>query len=260
MLCPFILFSCHVTVSERPDVSRTHICFFPIAQKYINTLQKSAHPPVFGCVSSMHVPTSLLTGVWVQVGEPWEHCRRVLLEVTWENWCPGSRTSCAEAPVLWPPPYRSRLDRSQLGPVTPSDRNLSGDGGGDGGQGLWPQRLGRLMRGRGSAGKRAASEVFSWQPPRTRASISLQLSSPSKDGWSEGKGLGRWKRRGWRQRERERGENKTTNKQTDVGEITQEYYIHKVYPEKWQEGNENGIWVKNTSAEDLPAQSTNTTI
>lgn len=62
------------------------------------------------------------------------------------------------------------------------------------------------------------------------------------------------------ERERERGENKTTNKQTDVGEITQEYYIHKVYPEKWQEGNENGIWVKNTSAEDLPAQSTNTTI
>lgn len=142
----------------------------------------------FFLCGSVHVPTSLWTGVWVQAGEPSEHCRCVLLGATWENWCPGSRTSCAEAPVLWPLPYRSRSDRSRLAPVMPWDRNLSGDGGGDGGQGLWPRRLGRLMRGRGWAGKREVSEVFSWLPPRTGALINLLLSSPSKDGRSEGRG------------------------------------------------------------------------
>lgn len=130
------------------------------------------------------MPTSLWTGAWVQAEGPSKRCRHVVPGATWGSLCPANQTSCAEAPSPWPPPYHSRLDRSRLGPVRPSDRNLigrGGDGGGDGGQG-------RPMRGHGWAGRREVSEVSSWLPPPTRALISLLLSSPSKDGESEGRG------------------------------------------------------------------------
>ncbi len=141
-----------------------------------------------GCVCA---PTSLWTGVWVQAGGPSERCRHALPGATWGSWCPGNRTSCAEAPVQWPLPSHSRSDRSRLAPATPSDRSLSGrggDGGEDGGRGRWPRRLGRPTRGRGWAGRREASEVSSWPPPPTRALINLPLSSPSEEGRSEGRG------------------------------------------------------------------------
>ena len=92
--------------------------------------------------------------------------------------------------------------------MMPSDRNLSGRGG-DGGAGGGRDRWGRPARGRGWAGRREVSEVFSWLPPPTAALINLPLSFPSEDGQNEGKGIREMK--GVRM-ETQRGK-KTTNKQ-----------------------------------------------
>lgn len=147
------------------------------------------------CVWCSYAPTSPWTGVWVQAGGPSERCRPALQGLTGGSWYPENRTSCAEAPAPWPPPYRSRSDMSRLALATPSDMNLSGrggDGGEDAGWHLWPLRLGQPRRNCGLAERKGASEVSSWPLPPTRALTNLLLFSPSADGGRK------WE--GWRHR------------------------------------------------------------